>query len=220
MILIRDVTEVKQLFNNYGAYNNRELLSTYGFIDTSCPTDSICFRLDLFDHDTSYFRVSPERCEFWRQEGFPFCVKLSDRSRDHKRELEIILDRNECPPSGDGFVNWSLTVGLHGWIRFPLKIWVILCLLSREEWAAFKALPMDGKVNFIHPMLGMFESRDLGPSEIELFDKWVRLIENVLGVRDSRYREVINDPRWIPMHSKSNSTGHEDVNMPRLPFNS
>jgi hypothetical protein len=185
MVLARDIDGKQQLYNNYGAFNNRELLSRYGFIDQECQTDTVCLRQQIFDFNTTYLQISPERRDFWKQKGFEECIALAKFSPDHEHELQVIIEGYECPPTGDDFVTWSLSIGKSGWIPFPLKIWGILVLLPDDEWEIFK-----GCREFILPYINMFESPTVRDSELDFYDKWLTLFRNAVTLRYLRYQDV------------------------------
>jgi len=210
LVLIRDVTEVRQVFNCYGSFNNARLLCTYGFIDMKCQTDAVSLRYELFDRKAPDFQICSERCEFWKSEGYAIMVKLAKYSPDHERELEIILERNECPTTDNDFINWSLSVGKHGWVRFPLKLWIILCCLSNDEWKAFRDNP-----ETVLPMIAMFETRDIDPTEFDFFEKWLNMLKYAVNSRYERYGVAADHTQWMLAHKRYNLyPPNEDVNPP------
>ena len=199
LILIQDIKEVRQVFNCYGSFNNARLLCTYGFIDTECQTDTVGLRYELFDLKGPDSQVCSERREFWKSEGYKIMAKLAKYSPDHERELEIILDLNECPTTGNEFISWSLSVGKHGWVRFPLKLWVILCCLSDDEWKAFRDNP-----ETVLPMIAMFETRDIYPTEFDFFEKWLNLLKYAVNLRYERYEVAADHTQWMLAHKRYN----------------
>src|SRR5205814_848883 len=100
---------------------------------------------------------------------------LAKHSSVNERELNIILERNECPPTGDAFVAWSLCVGAQGWVRFPLKLWVILHCLSSEEWATFTQ-----DYRTVLPMIAMFETSDVDSAHLEFFSNWLAVLDKAI----------------------------------------
>jgi hypothetical protein len=210
LILIRDITEVRQVFNCYGSFNNTRLLCTYGFIDTKCQTDAVSLRYELFDHKAPDYQVCSERREFWKSKGYTIMTKLAKYSPDHERELEIILDRNECPTTGNEFITWSLSVGKHGWVRFPLKLWVILCCLSNDEWKAFIDNP-----ETVLPMIALFETRDINSAEVDFFEKWLNILKCAVNLRYERYGVAADHTQWMLAHKRYNMYSPNEYVPPR-----
>ena len=126
-------------------------------------------------------------------------VKLAKYSPDHEREFEIILERNECPTTGNEFITWSLSVGKHGWVRFPLKLWIILCCLSNDEWKAFRDNP-----ETVLPMIAMFETRDIDSTEFDFFEKWLNMLKYALNLRYERYGVAADHTQWMLAHKRYN----------------
>lgn len=192
MVLTRTVTHIKQIYNNYGAFNNQAFLSTYGFIDKECQTDTVCLRAELFDNDTQHFHPDPERCDWWKQNGPTQILALAKNYPDHERELEFMYETTNMPNTPDEFVSWSLTVGQLGWIRFPLKIWGILHLLSPEEWDQFKVHP-----NSIIPKIMMFETAEVPDSEFPFYQKWLSLFDWAVTARYKRFDDAADHQQWM-----------------------
>jgi hypothetical protein len=190
MVLTRDINEVKQLYNCYGKFNNTDLLGVYGFIDTKCQIDTISFRYQLFDLCIS--AVNPyDRCEYWSYTGYKLLEEIAQHSSQNQRELEIIHDRHECPEKGDDFVKWSLAIGQHGWITFPLKVWSLILLCSAEDWFKFKAMSLEEQCKFILPMIEMFEGTDeIKPEQLNLYHSWLKLMACVLEHRHASYQDA------------------------------
>jgi hypothetical protein len=195
MVLTRNCTKVKQLFNNYGAFNNRTLLSTYGFIDPRCRTDYITLKSEIFDQSNEFFQICHERAEFWRTKGLEFIIQLADHSPGHKLELETILEGEDCPDYS--FIYWSLAVGENGWVRYPLKVWVILCCLTPDEWKTVQA-----DATAILHWLVIFETRDVQGWELDFFEKWLRRLDFALTMRYTRYQDTANCYPWVLGHEK------------------
>lgn len=214
MYLTKNISSVRQLFNNYGKFNNRQLLSVYGFIDPNCQTDTVCLRHELFDYDKSYIQIDPERREYWKTEGYDKVIELSKYWPDQEWEMEILLERNDCPTTGDEFVNWSLTLGQHGWVRFPLKIWGILVLFSKDEWETFKVNTVS-----ILPKIKMFEVPRIPDDELIFFEKWLTLLYHAVETRYAKYQDAADHQQWMLAHRKYNSYDPDEVINPALDGN-
>jgi hypothetical protein len=84
-----------------------------------------------------------------------------------------------------------LAIGLHGWVRFPLKVWTTLVLLTTEEWNQFIALKkIKDKADFFIQFMFFFEVRGdlLGP-DITAYSNWLEIMDNALLRRQATYGE-------------------------------
>lgn len=207
MTLTRTITSVGQLFNNYGSFTNPILLLKYGFIDERCQTDCVCLRRELFDRATAVINVCPERCEWWKTKGFDFLDQLAEHSPLHLREFEVLMDRNEISGQGEGFVDWTLTIGKHGWVRYPLKIWMLVCLLKPEDWRAFKESDMETQAKLFYPWLTMFEAPVIAHENLEMCTKWYKVLEKALERRYARYDVEFEYSEWCQWYKKFNELG-------------
>jgi len=127
LVLTRDITECRQLYNNYGNLNNQKLISTYGFFDPDCRTDFVSFHRELF-HETSIVRVPAPIAKFWMDHGFETLQRLA---AEHDSTLamwnELMSYRDlDIRTTGEEFVYWSLSFTDKG-PSLTCLVWAFLC---------------------------------------------------------------------------------------------
>jgi len=185
MVAVKDIAGPCQIFGNYCQYSNSKLLARYGFIDRHCQSDTVSLAAQLFDD------ADPARQAFWETKGFMFLEQLKTYNSHYDEELKGILKREPCPPTGPDFIQWSLAIGLHGWVRFPLKVFTCLLLLTTEEWDHFimQKTSKEKAQSFFHHMF-FFEMRgDLMPPDSRAYSKWLELMNGALLKRQATYGE-------------------------------
>lgn len=142
IVLTRDVTEVGEIYNNYGRLSNHHLLSRYGFIIPGNPANIIQLRDILFDNVSPEWKlfVDDERREFWKSSGFEILVHIAQSSHPSRINWDDILE-SEPPVTGDKFVDWSICINSDGAPSFATLVWLNIAYLNPEEWANFRQLP-------------------------------------------------------------------------------
>lgn len=183
MVAVKDIIGPRQICSNYTQLSNSRLLSRYGFIDSGCQSDSVSLSAQLFDN------IDPDRQEFWENKGFQLIEKLKTFNERNFQEMEGILQREACPPKGAPFAQWSTAVGLCGWVRFPLKVFTTILLLTAEEWEKFIGYKkLTEKAVFMMPFMFFFEVRgDLVDSDMKSYSNWLDLMDNALLAKQATY---------------------------------
>jgi hypothetical protein len=138
IVLTRDVTQVGEIYNNYGRLSNDQLLTRYGFIIPNNPANSVEMRRCLFDEiDSQHISVIDERREYWKANGFELSLRLSQFLGPARIGWNDILESNP-PVIGSEFVDWSLCITTEGWPSYPTQVWLHLISLSHENWRRFR----------------------------------------------------------------------------------
>lgn len=183
MIAKRDIIGPCQIFSTYNESGNPFLLTQYGFVDIRSQSDTVNLIAELFDD------ADVDRKEYWRYHGFALMEKLTLFNERHFYELDLIKQRDPCPPQGSEFVRWTVALGLHGWVRFPLKVWTVLRLLSPEDWEKFKGCEkLNDKVTFLFPFFFFFDvSGELTDADISIYSAWLELMDQALRRRQAAY---------------------------------
>jgi len=133
LVLTHDITECRQLFNNYGNLNNQKLISTYGFFDPDCRTDFVSLHRELF-HETSIVKVPALVAKFWMDHGFETVQRLAvehDSTLAMWNELMSYRDL-DIRTTGEEFVYWSLSFTDKG-PSLTCLVWAFLCYLFDGE---------------------------------------------------------------------------------------
>jgi hypothetical protein len=201
MIAQRDITGPGQIFSTYSESGNSFLLTRYGFIDPESQSDTVNLVAELFDD------ADDARKTYWKEHGFALIEKLSLFNERHFYELDLIKQRDPCPPQGDPFVRWTVALGLHGWVRFPLKVWIVLRLLSSADWDKFISYEkLNDKVSFLLSFFFFLDIfGDLTDSDTSDYSDWLELLNQALQRRQELYgdfpifgafRSQINRTRW------------------------
>jgi hypothetical protein len=129
------------------------------------------------------------RKTYWQDHGFVLMEKLTLFNERHFLELDLIKQRDLCPPQGSQFVQWTVTLGLHGWVRFPLKVWTVLRGLSPTDWDKFIGFEtLNEKASFLFPFLWFLEvSGELTDADLSAYSAWLELMDQALQKRQSTY---------------------------------
>jgi hypothetical protein len=209
MVLTKDVTQIKQLFNNYGPLSNLELLSEYGFIDENSQNDYVSLRRELFDLPNFH----QGKREYWKRSGFKLVMGIARASHSsHLDEMEILLHGGKCPMTGGSFVRWSLAIGKHGWVRFPLKIWIMIRLLSPTQWRDFDNASEQMQVGYFVSRFVAGVTRldilEMPPASVTYLEveRWNDLLADALDKRLTRYNDNLTSEECFKLRKEALSS--------------
>lgn len=184
MALVKDITTIKQLFNNYGHLSNPQLLMTYGFLDYNCPYDRVSLYREVF-LDPALGEAHSELCLFWSVCGLNFLKEVAKNCTGREREEMESLFSEERYPYSNHFPSWSLAIGEDGWVHFPLKVWGVLCTMSSFRRDHFLKSPPEDQVEFMRQeLMNMFDPTD---NTIDLLVvEWIKWLVAALEKRQER----------------------------------
>lgn len=209
MTLVKDVTKVKQLFSNYGRFDNPQLLMTYGFLDYACSSDKVSLNKEVF-LDLEAAKTHVELCLFWSEHGPQFLKEVSSEcTRRESEEMSLLFSVHKSLYDKD-FSSWCLAIGEDGWVRFPLKVWGILCTMSGLERKTFLKAPFEGKVDFMRwALLSMFDPQD---NFVDLaVVKWIKWLIAAMDKRRQRLAvtSLLEYDRLYEEHLEQQKTASE-----------
>lgn len=195
VILVKYVHNNEQVFNNYGALNNVDTLSKYGFVDPDCEINTVCLRREIFYHQTEYYIPDMERTKYWFDHGFEFLSALAQHeSRPFGKEWKQMVEKENIPERGREFVLWSLTIGKGGHVRCGLKVWLFIADLAPSLWTEFMALSLNDKVESGLHYLAIFDRpRELTQVEKRIFTGWLNILRQAVQKRYDRYSQQEKD---------------------------
>jgi len=205
MILTRNTTShdaSTEIFNCYGNFSNATLLRQYGFIDKHSQLDTVSLADQLYgrmgkpgDGKPEFKSWEEQKRKYWADYGNDLIEEIartlsqSDIAVDPQTK-KIYNEWRKMMADHDGsvglqpFLDWGLSLGKHGWLRFPCKVWLLILVMSEMEWKEFFPMSMTGKVMRMSDLLSeVFEKFEGDRRDPGMVEKVISLLETAIEQR-------------------------------------